>query len=80
MVTAIELATAASHYKEVVEQAKQERDTKIRQAAEEGWKQTDIVKETGLTRETVRRITNPEAAEAVRRSEAARRAAKKKET
>lgn len=63
-----------------MKEAKTERDEAIRAADKDGWTQTDIVKETGLTRETVRRIADPEVAEAVKRAAAEkRRAAKKKE-
>jgi hypothetical protein len=49
--------------------AKEQRDQAIRQADRSGYAQTDIVKATGLTRETIRRITNPEAAAAVRNAQ-----------
>jgi len=54
---------------EALEAAKEERDEAIRLASKSGCAQTTIAKETDLTRETIRRITNPEAAEAVRRSQ-----------
>jgi len=60
-----------------LKEAKAERDAAIRAAADDGWTQTDIVKATDLTRETIRRITNPAAAEAVRR---AQRRTKKQES
>lgn len=74
-----ELTEAQEAYKiavENAEKAKEYRDDLFRQAKAEGVKQTDIVKATGLTRETVRRVLNPDAAEAVR--EARKRAAKEK--
>ena len=55
--------------KDALDSAKEQRDQAIRQADESGCAQTEIVKATGLTRETIRRITNPEAAEAVRRAQ-----------
>lgn len=55
--------------KDALDSAKERRDQAIRQANESGCAQTDIVKATGLTRETIRRITNPEAAAAVRNSQ-----------
>ncbi|ASU83564.1 hypothetical protein CDO52_12885 [Nocardiopsis gilva YIM 90087] len=64
--------------KDLLEQAKHDRDTAIRKAADAGVAQTDLVKRTDLTRETIRRITNPEAAEAVRKSAAEKRRAAKK--
>lgn len=64
---------------EALEHAKHERDQAIRAAAESGCAQVELIKETELTRETLRRILNPEAAAAVKKSAAQRRAAKKKE-
>lgn len=62
-----------------LKQAKADRDDAIRAADADGWEQKDIVTETGLTRETIRRIVNPEAAEAVKRAAAEKRRAAKKE-
>ena len=65
-------AAAVAMYKRLEEEvraAKEQRDQAIREADENGCAQTDIVKATGLTRETIRRITNPEAAAAVRNSQ-----------
>lgn len=64
--------------KDQLEQAKQERDDAIRKADAAGTTQTDLVKRTDLTRETIRRIVNPEAAEAVKRAAAEKRRAAKK--
>ena len=65
--TAAEEATARwEEAKDALAKAKEERDDAIRAAHEDGWPQTDIVKSTDLTRETIRRITNPDAAAAVR--------------
>lgn len=61
--------------KQALAEAKEQRDQAIRKAGEQGCSQTDIVRVTGLTRETIRRITNPEAAEAVR---TAQRSAKRR--
>lgn len=67
---AAEAATARwKAAKDALDSAKEQRDEAIRQAAERGYAQTEIVRVTGLTRETIRRITNPEAAEAVRRAQ-----------
>ncbi len=75
------LASRCRQLEAQVEQAARERDEAIRAAEKAGNTQTELVKETGLTRETVRRITNPEIAEAVRKAAAEkRRAAKTKET
>lgn len=71
-----EAKTAATRWREAqsaLEKAKEERDNAIRQAHEGGCAQRDLADATELTRETIRRITNPEAAEAVR---AAQRATK----
>lgn len=59
--------------------AKECRNEAIRRAGSEGLTQTDIVKATGLTRETIRRILNPDAAEAVREAAARKRAQKGRE-
>lgn len=40
-------------------EARQVRDQLIRQAKREGQRQVDIVKTTGLTREHIRKITEP---------------------
>lgn len=71
-----EIAAAQEEYEAAIEEAKKQRAEKFRQAKEEGATQTDIVKATGLTRETIRRILNPSAAEAVREAAARRRAEK----
>jgi DNA invertase Pin-like site-specific DNA recombinase len=67
---AAEAATARwKEAKDALDAAKELRDQAIRQADKSGCAQTDIVKATGLTRETIRRITNPEAAAAVRNAQ-----------
>jgi hypothetical protein len=58
-----------------LEDAKKQRDQAIQQADKNGCTQTDIVRVTGLTRETIRRITNPEAAAAVRAAQRSTRKA-----
>lgn len=55
--------------RDTLDAAKEQRDQAIREADKSGYAQTDIVKVTGLTRETIRRITNPEAAAAVRNAQ-----------
>lgn len=65
-----ELTDAQNTYKAAVEaaaQAKKNRDDLLRQAKAEGARQADIVKATGLTRETVRRILDPRIAEELAR-------------
>ena len=64
------LTKAQDTYKAAVEkaeEAKKPRDTLFRQAKAEGARQADIVKATGLTRETVRRILDPRIAEELAR-------------
>lgn len=68
--TAAEAATARwKEAKEALDAAKEQRDDAIRDADKSGCAQADIVRATGLTRETIRRITNPEAAAAVRKAQ-----------
>lgn len=64
---------------EKAEKAKEYRDQLFRQAKEEGVRQSEIARATGLTRETVRRILRPEVAEAVKEAAARRRAQKGRE-
>lgn len=71
-----ELTKAIDAYNAALEDAKQRRADKVRQAHEEGMTQTEIVKATGYTRETIRRILNPDAAEAVKEAAARKRAEK----
>lgn len=66
---------------EAIEQAREKRDDKIRQADQAGMRQVDICAATGYTRETVRQILKPEAkaaalAAARAKREAARKSAK----
>ena len=76
-ITEEDLKKAATEYTQTLEQAKQNRDEIIRQAHAEGWKQADIVRSTGLTRETIRRIIRPEIGEAVLKAAVQRRAEKR---
>lgn len=67
---AAEAATARwKEARDALDSAKEQRDQAIREADKSGCAQTDIVKATGLTRETIRRITNPDAAAAVRNAQ-----------
>lgn len=68
-----ELTEAINAYNAELEEAKQRRADKIRQAHKEGMTQKEIVAATGYTRETIRRILNPDAAEAVKEAAARRR-------
>lgn len=72
-----ELRDAMEEFKESTEEVVKKRDEAIRRAKAKGLRQKDIVKETEYTRETIRRILNPDAAEAVRRAAAARRQQRK---
>lgn len=69
------LLAVVAEYKAAPERALQARDEGIRQAAEAGLKQVDIVRITGYTRETVRQALNPEIRAAVRKAAEERRAA-----
>lgn len=68
-----ELRAAITRYEQATNAAKHERDKAIRQAKTAGMTQKQIVEATGYTRETIRRILDPAAAEAVRRAAAERR-------
>lgn len=75
-----EAATATAEWRaaqDALAAAKEKRDKAIQRTHDAGSTQTDIVKATDLTRETIRRITNPDAANAVRE---AQRAARKEKT
>ncbi len=69
-----QLRDAITRYNEATETAKEERDQAIRQAKADGMTQKQIADATGYTRETIRRILDPEVAEAVRKAAAERRA------
>lgn len=77
MLTAAELKAIRTRYEEAIANAEAERATALRAAIATGCTQKDVVDATGYTRETVRRITKPEAGEAVR---SARRRTKVEET
>jgi CRP-like cAMP-binding protein len=70
--TDAELKAIRTRYEAAIAAAETERATAIRAALADGRSQKDVSDFTGYTRETVRRIVNPEAAEAIR--EARRRA------
>jgi CRP-like cAMP-binding protein len=74
MTTNADLKAIRTRYETAIATAETERATAIRDALANGRTQKDICDLTGYTRETVRRILNPEAAEAVR--EARRRRTK----
>lgn len=70
------IATAVRRYNEAIEAAEKERTRAFQKEADAGVPQKDIVTRSGYSRETVRRVLNPEIVE----EQKARRAAKKKET
>lgn len=66
MPTTIDLAAIRTRYEDAVDDAEKQRTADVRAALADGATQKDIAEATGYTRETVRRIANPEAAEAIR--------------
>ncbi len=64
-------------YDEAVAAAHAERDEMIRAALADGYKQTDVVRLTGYTREAVRQAADPAARDRARQAAADRRAAKR---
>lgn len=66
MLTTAELAAIRTRYDEAIAKAEAERTHAVQLALTAGSTQKDIAEATGYTRETVRRIANPEAAEAIR--------------
>jgi uncharacterized membrane protein len=67
---------ALDSYEGDVQAALERRDAELRRIKEQhGCTQADLVRATGLSRETVRQILNPEARAAARASLARRRAA-----
>lgn len=74
MSTTNDLAAIRVRYEYAVADAEKQRTEDVQEALAAGATQKDIADATGYTRETVRRIANPEAAEAIR---SARRATKR---
>lgn len=72
-----DLRAAITRYEQATDAAREERDQAIRQAKAADMSQKDIVEATGYTRETIRRILDPDAAEAVRQAAAERRRERK---
>jgi hypothetical protein len=64
-------------YDKAAENLLEQRDARLRDALASGRKQADIVRASGLARETVRQALNPEIRAAVKKAAAERRAAKK---
>lgn len=73
MPTTIDLAAIRIRYEMAVEDAEKQRTEDVKAALEAGATQKDIAEATGYTRETVRRIANPEAAEAIREARRAKK-------
>lgn len=73
------LQAAAQRFREAPKRALEERDAALQQAAAEGWKQVDIIRATGFSRETVRQALKPEARAAVRDAEARRAADRRRD-
>ncbi|MEV8638947.1 hypothetical protein AB0395_45565 [Streptosporangium sp. NPDC051023] len=72
-----EIKAIVPAYEAACEAALQERDATLRRAIAEGHKQVDLIKLTGLSRETIRQALDPAAREAVRQAAVERRAARK---
>lgn len=66
MPTTTDLAAIRLRYEYAIEDAEKQRTTDVQEALAAGATQKEIAEATGYTRETVRRIANPEAAEAIR--------------
>jgi hypothetical protein len=60
------LTDVVQRYEDAIRRATAERDAAIRSAAKQGKRQVDIVKETGYSRETIRRIVDPSVRETIR--------------
>lgn len=68
-----DLHAAARRFREAPQRAIDERDAVLRQAKAEGWRQADIIRATGFSREAVRLALNPDARAAVKKAVADRR-------
>lgn len=68
-----EIKAIATDYEEAAERLLEERDAKLRAAIDANWKQADLVRITGYSRETIRQALHPE----IRAQLRARRAAKR---
>jgi hypothetical protein len=71
-----EIEAIATDYEEAAERLLDERDAKLRAAIAANWKQADLVRITGYSRETIRQALHPE----IRAQLRARRAAKRSES
>jgi hypothetical protein len=68
-----EIKAIATDYEDATERLLEDRDARLRAAIDAGWKQADLVRITGYSRETIRQALNPE----IRAQLRARRAAKR---
>lgn len=73
MPTTTDLAAIRIRYEHAVADAEKQRTADVLEALKAGATQKDIAEATGYTRETVRRIANPEAAEAIRNARRAKK-------
>lgn len=61
-----DIKAIAAEYDADIAKAAEARAAKLREALEQGWMQKDLSRLTGYTRETLRRILNPEVAEQIK--------------
>lgn len=62
-----------AEHEEAIERALQRRDEKIRDLYAQGWRQADLIRAFGYTRETIRQALNPEIRAQLKDRRAARR-------
>jgi hypothetical protein len=74
-----DIKAIATDYEEAAERLLEERDAKLRTAIDAGWKQADLVRITGYSRETIRQALNPEIRAQLRARRAAKRPASSEE-
>jgi hypothetical protein len=75
-----EIKAIATDYEEAAERLLEARDAKLRKAIDEGWKQADLVRITGYSRETIRQALNPEVRAQLRARRSAKRPVSSEET
>lgn len=75
-----DIKAIATDYEEAAERLLEDRDAKLRKAIDAGWKQADLVRITGYSRETIRQALNPEIRAQLRARRAAKRPAGSEET
>lgn len=75
-----EIAEILKDYEEGLEALLQERDARLRKIKERGgWKQADLARATGYSRETIRQALNPEIRARIKAKRATRQAAGQQE-